>query len=503
MIMGFLTDIITGPYAGIMIIAAGMAIAIFAGFSKSKKVNISIAVITALAFTGGIYIYIMNWVSGSLVPASLVTTGLPETILSAAILFAGLNILLLRSLDVISRRSFVRETMLLAFSVISLLLLIMANDLIMFTVSLTVAILSIFNLLASSLKNNGPAREYIGKFGIRLAVPAAFILFGLSLLAGTGKLGNISSYAGFSDTGEGLFMASVIILGAAAFLYSSLYPFQGAMLRLCRRADSSSAAILWFLYIPSVIVLLIKLEAFFSNYFARESIYGFVVLAVLAFLNLFGAGIGSIKAMDLKRILTMLILFQLGTVLLIRAAGFTGSNLSYAAGIFDFLVLSIIFLVFLPLSIFLIILDKNGRGTSMAEARGIFRLYPYAGACFIIISLWWLAANIYIFYLQGPLPGAIILKQGVEAAILYIGYVAALILMAVNLARIIIILFGKASGSKKQGSASFPILLYIYISIFTLVIIAITVLLIIGKAGISQGGIEVWGNIFYIFGNGN
>jgi hypothetical protein len=393
--------------------------------------------------------------------------------------------------------------MLLGFTIISLLLLIMANNLIMFTVSLIISVLSIFNLLASSVKDAILSREHLGKFGIRSAVPPALILFGFSLLAGTGRLGNISSYANLEGSNDVLFMITTLILGAAVCLYFFLYPFQGTLLKLSRRAGSSQDAILWFLYIPSGIVLLMKLEAFFSNYYGREGIYGFVVLTILAFLNLFGAGLGSIKAGNLKRIITIFIIFQLGTILLVRAAGFTGRASLYPAGIFDLLVLMIILVVFMPLAVFSAVLEKNGSIGNITEARGFFRMNPFAGISFIIISLWWIAANIYLFFLKGPLPGALLFQQGLEAAILYIGFAAALILMTVNIARIIGVFFGKPSGGKPVKPTAFPILFYIYISIFALIVIALAVLVIIGKAGIGQGGIEFWDNTFSFFGNGN
>jgi hypothetical protein len=393
--------------------------------------------------------------------------------------------------------------MLLAFSIISLLLLIMANNLIMFTVSLMITILSIFNLLASSVKKAILARDYVGKFGIRSAIPAALIFFSFSLLVGTGNLGDMSSYVNFEGSRDVLFMISILILGAAVYLYFFLYPFQGILLKFSLRTSSSSAAILWFLYIPSGIVLLMKLEAFFSNYYGREGTFGFAVLTVLAFLNLFGAGLGSIKTVNLKRILTMFIIFQLGTILLVRAAGFTGRASSYPAGIFDISILATILMVFLPLSVFSMILEKNGNRGNIIEARGFFRMNPYTGTSFIIISLWWIAANIYLFFQRGPLPGALFFQQGLEAAILYIGFAAALILMTVNIVRIIIVFFGRPSGGQPVKLSAFPIIFHIYIPIFTLIIIALTVLVIIGKAGIDLGGIEFWGNTFSIFGNGN
>jgi hypothetical protein len=150
-----------------------------------------------------------------------------------------------------------------------------------------------------------------------------------------------------------------------------------------------------------------------------------------------------------------------------------------------------------------VILKKNGSGGNITESRGLFRIYPYLGTCFLIISVWWLAANIYLFLFKGPISGAWLFQQGIEAAVLYTGFAAALILLAVNIVRILIILFGKPIGGKLVKTAGIPIVFYIYLSIFVLLAIAIMVLVIIGKAGTHQGGIVLWDNTFYIFRNGN
>jgi hypothetical protein len=501
--MVLLSDIMAGPFAGIIILAAGILIAFFAGFSQSRKINIIIASVTAASYAAAIYINIRNYLAAGPAATYLTNTGPAETIISAALLFCGLNVLFFLSLEKLSRRDYVRQVIMLSFAVVSVLLLAISDNIIFFTVSLIVTILSIFNFLASSGKDLPGVREYAGGFGLRPAAAAGFVLMGFSLLAGTGTMDSISSFTAPEKAGDPLFMIAVLFLGCAVYLFFFLYPFQGLLLGLSAKADVFSNQVLWLLYIPSGIVMLIKLETFFDMFYGRQNIYGFAVLALLAFLNLLGPGLASIRSFNIKRILSLFLLFQLGTLLLAKAADFTGRGPSYTAGIFDLWVLFIILTVFLPLSMFSRTLEMSGSRGMIDRSRGFFRSHPYAGICFVIIFIWWLAANIYLCFLNGPLPGALLMEQGTWAAVLYAGCAAALALMAANIIRMMLILFGRASENNPPAAASLPAVFYIYISFFALAAAVSAVLVFTGNAGTGQDSIQLWGSSFYIFGSGN
>jgi len=499
--MVLLSGIMAGPFAGIIILAAGILIAFFAGFSQSRRINIIIASVTAASYAAAIYINIRNYLSAGTAATYLTNTGLAETIISAALLFCGLNVLFFLALDKLSRRDFVRQVIILSFAVVSMLWLVISDNIVLFTVSLIVSILSIFNFLASSGKDQSGVSEYAGGFGLRPAAAAGFVLLGFSLLAGTGTMGSISSIPALEKTGDPLFMMAALFLGCAVYLFFFLYPFQGLLLGLSARTDVFSNQVVWMLYIPAGIVMLIRLETFFDIFYGRQNIYGFVFLALLAFLNLLGPGLALVRSFNIKRIFTLFLLFQLGTLLLVKAAGFTGRGPSYTAGIFDLWVLFIIITVFLPLSMFSRVLETSGG--MIDRSRGFLRSRPYAGSCFVIILIWWLASNIYLCFLNGPLPGALLMEQGAEAAVLYAGCAAALALMAANIIRILVILFARPLENLPPSAASLPLVFYIYISFFALAAAAAAVLVFTGNAGTGQDSIQIWGSSFYIFGSGN
>ena len=67
-------------------------------------------------------------------------------------------------------------------------------------------------------------------------------LFGFSVLAGTGRIGSLSSYANMENTSDPLILISALLFGGAVYLYFFLYPFQGIYLRLARRVNTASGA---------------------------------------------------------------------------------------------------------------------------------------------------------------------------------------------------------------------------------------------------------------------
>ena len=140
----------------------------------------------------------------------LIELGLSGVIMSIIIIFCGLNILFFITIERLSRKSFVREIILLSFSIISVLFLIMSDSIVIFIVSIIVTILSIFTLLSVSVQDNSPVREFVGKSGMKMAIPAALILSGISVLAGTGSMGELSSYTNMENAGDPLLVIATI-----------------------------------------------------------------------------------------------------------------------------------------------------------------------------------------------------------------------------------------------------------------------------------------------------
>jgi len=503
--MRFILDIIEklDPYTGIMILALAVLITIFAGLSKSKRMGIFIIILNALSYAGALYMIIYSFGEYGPRTGFLIDLGLPELILSCIVLFCGLNVLFFISVSRFSGDSFIRMIILLTFSLFSILSLIMADNMIFVFTALTITILSIFTLVSSLDGGSAGSREAIGKFGIRAFLPAVLIFFGFSVLSGTGGTKSLSGYASIESAADPLLLISTIVFACAIYLYFFLYPFQGPFLKLVRRIDSSSVSVLWFLYMPAGIILLIKFGAFFNIFDGKNNIYGFTAVTILAFLNLFGAGIGAIRAVSLSRILSMFLLFEIGTVVLIRSLGSMDGMSGYFAGQYDLAVLVIILMVLLPLCLLIMLLEKNTGKDMLIGIGGLMYKNIYIGICSIILFLWWIAANIYIFPFEKFISGNGPMSYGLQGLVLFIGYIMALLLIAVNIFRVILVFFKKLPAAGGDKTISVPRIFYIYISVFVLLALSILIFVIIGKTGMGHDHLVIWGSRFDIFGNGN
>jgi len=503
--MGFISDIIEklDLYTGIIILALAVLITIFTGFSKGKRTRVFIIILNALSYAAALCMIIYSFGEYGHRTGFLISLGMPELILSCIVLFCGLNVLFFISISRFGDDSFIRIIILLTFSLISSLSLIMADNMIFVFTALTITILSIFTLISSLDRESAGSREDTGKFGMRTFLSAVLMFLGFSVLAGAGGIKSLSEYTDIRAVADPLLLISTIVFACAIYLYFFLYPFQGLFLKLVRKINNASVSVLWFLYVPAGIILLMKFDGFFNIFSGKTNIYGFIAITIFAFLNLFGAGIGAIRAASLRRILSMFLLFEIGVMVLNRSLRSIDGVSGYHAGYYDLAVLAIILVVFLPLYLLMMLLEKNTGKGILAGAAGLIHKNIYISICSIILFLWWIAANIYIFPFEKFISGSGPMSYGPRGLILFIGYIMALLLMAVNIFRVILVFFKKPPAAGAHKTASVPRIFYIYISVFVLLALSILILVIMGKTGMGQDHLVIWGSRFDIFGNGN
>ncbi|HAJ94702.1 MAG TPA: hypothetical protein DCP02_00575 [Actinobacteria bacterium] len=503
--MGFISDIIErlDPYTGIIILALAVLITIFAGFSKNNGIKIFVIIVNALSYTAAFYLIIYSFTEYGSRDGFLTSISLPELILSCIILFIGLNVLFFISISKFSDDSFIRIVILLTFTLIPILSLIMADNMIFIFTAFALTILSIFTLISSLDRESTGSGEAIGKFGIRTILPPTLIFLGFSVLIGAGGAKNLSGYGSAENAADPLLLLSAIIFACAFYLYFFLYPFQGPYLRIARRVSGGAVSVLWFLYMPAGIILLIKFNRFFGIFGEKNNIYAFIIITVFAFLNLFGAVVGAIRAVSLKRILSMFIIFEIGTMVLIRSAGSAGMMSGHSAGYYDLTILLIILIVFLPLQLLVMLLEKNTGKDIIAGTSGLVYKNAYIVICAIILFIWWIAANVYIFTFGKFISGSGLMSHGPEGLILFIGYILALLLMAANIFRMILVFFKKLPETGETKKHAVPRVFYAYISVFVLLALSILILVIIGKMGIGQDHIKIWGSSYDIFNSRN
>jgi hypothetical protein len=490
------------PYTGPAVMMIAVFISLFFGFSKSARTRIFIIILNALAYSAAFYIYVSTFIKYGPRTDFLINTGMAEMILSCAVLLFGLNVLLYISASIIPEEIFVRITVLLTFSLVSILLLIMAENVIFILICIALAVMGIFALLSSLEKGNEKSADVISKFGVRIILPVLLLFFGFSILSGTGAIKNLSDYNAISNRGNPLLIIGSIIFACAVYLYFFLYPFQGSFLEMSGRLNSVTLSVLWFIYMPAGIVILTRLDRFFYLQGIKDNIYGFIIVTLFAFCSLFGAAAGAVKVLSLERLITILIIFDIGALVLIRSLRSIEVLDIPPAGYNDIGTLIKIMIIFLPLSIFLLVLRKNTGNGLISDAGIIAKKDLFTGVSLVIIFILWLISGIFVFPFKMLINGGRLAEIGTGGIILFTGYSAALLFMAVNILRIIIRLFKKNPDMDRFETKSLPRLYYICMSLFVLIGLSASVLIFTGRAAIVGEQLNIWDLSFKIFNSG-
>jgi hypothetical protein len=490
------------PYAGVAVMVPAVFISLFLGFSKSGRTRIFVIILNALAYSASFYLYVSTFIKYGRRTDFLISTGMGEMILSCAVLFFGLTVLFYISASLIPEEFFVRITVLLTFSLVSILLMIMAENIIFLFVMIALAVMGIFTLVSSLEKGNERHAYIIGKFGGRIILPVLLLFFGFSILSGTGSIKNLSGYDLIVSGGDPLLIIGSIIFACAVYLYLFLFPFQGIFLEMPGRLNIATLSVLWFIYMPAGIIILTKFDRFFYIRNIEDNIYGFIIVTLFAFCSLFGAAVGAARVLSLERLTCVLIIFDIGTLVLIRALRSIESMDIPPAGYNDIGILIKIGMIFIPLSIFLLILRKNTGNGLISDAGIIAQKDLFTGITLIILFIFWLISSIFVFPLKKLLLSGGLAEIGKGGIVLFSGYYTALLLMAVNILRVIIKLFRGQPELHKIKIKTLPRLYYVCLSLFILIGLAAFVLLFTGRVAIVGGQLNIWELTFNIPGAG-
>jgi NADH:ubiquinone oxidoreductase subunit 2 (subunit N) len=465
-----------GQFQGVALLVLAMIITLFTSFSERKSVKIFAISINALSYAGALYLYINNYLKTGPFEDFLVIVGFKESILLGIIIFCTLNILFYVSFYRFYEGDFTRIIIMLTFTLISASFLIISSNFIIFFISLVITIFNIFALISSTNPGNNVSGEAIGKFGSRnIAAPVLFF-FGFSILYGSGKIKSFFEAQGPEAAGDPFILISTIVFACGLFLYLFLYPFQGSYLKLARRINGETLPVLWFLYIPMGIIMLMKFEVFFDIFLKQASISNIAILAAILSLSLFGANIGAVRTTSLKRIISMLVLFSIGNIIFGRVIGPVG--LESRAGLVgtDINGLAIMIIGFMPVCLLIVFSEKSAENDSILNLRGFVYRKTYISICIILILFWWLAANIYISPLASLFSGGSFNYPGTVQTIILSLYLAAWIFTAYNTFKIVLVLFDRKVEKGTLKDVPIPKVFYIYFSIFTLAAISTIVL---------------------------
>ncbi len=478
------------PIYSVAILGFAIFISIFFGLSRRKGIKIFIISLFALSILSAMIMNFYVFKITGVYSNSLFNFGLSEMIKIGVFLFGTLNILLFISISNIENNHFVKILMLFLFSVCCIIFLIISRNFIVIFLSMCLSTVSVFQLISSLNNNVISVRRYILKFFLRASLAVILVFFGFSLIYGATDFKSFMQVFESDVISSPLIAAGVLFLGIAVYLFLFIFPFQGPYLKLARRCKNSSLPVIWFLYFPIGIFLFLKLDNMIFYFLDNNGSYMSILFMVLAFGCILGGNIGAVKTTSLRRILSFIFLVYIGLILLNYAMCSTGLIGRDRVDWLNTMNLILLLLSFLPVYSIMITLEKKFNNDSLSNIRGFARTNIYFGVniFIIILSLFGFMGTIGFlsrFYYLEPFvsyaAGSKVIKLDLANIFILISIAVAFIFLAVNMLRIIILLFKSSQGKylsedksytgRNESRITFPRFYYIYITFFTLFIV--------------------------------
>src|SRR4030065_355141 len=298
-------------------------------------------------------------------------------------------------------------------------------------------------------------------------------ILSLSLFYGATDFKDFNQILQSENISNPLIALGLIIFIAAVYLYLFLFPFQGSYIRFTKRSELSSNALIWFLYFPVGIFMLMKLDGLMGFFIENNNIYTYLLLAI-ALICITAGSLGAFKTNSLRRIISFLFLFFIGVFILnismFSAGIITGTLLSW----FNIGNIFLIIFSFIPIYSIFSSLEKKTSIDSIDSIRGLGRSNIYLGINLTIIFLSWTGFAYHVGTFIQYFRGTNLLQISVLNLMLLIVTAIAFIFLLINTFRIIIQFFKKPLRGVTEKIV-FPRFLYIYVTFFTLVILVAAV----------------------------
>lgn len=514
-----------GQFYNIVILFVTLFISLFFGLSKKKGLKIFIIIITALSLTAAFITTIYSFISGGGAFSSFLFSLTAQQVVEICIvLFIALNVLIFISFNNINKNQFIKIIIIFLFSICSLVMLSLSSNFIMIFVSFTGLTLGIFQLLA--VLNNIDIRSYLVRFFLVSSLAIIILLTSFSIFYGSTDFKNFTQiFESKNLMANPLVAIGILLFSAGTYLYLFIFPFQSSYLKLLRRCEQSSMLIIWFLYFPAGIFMFMKIDKILFYFLEKNNFYLTAVFIFIAFVCVLGGNIGAIKTKSIRRILAFIFLSFLGISILSFAMA--GTGLADKGRVEWFFMANIVLLAlsYFPIYGVITTVEKTKKtgsfdNDSLENLRGFVRVNRYIGVNFVIVLLSFLGLigtagfiNRY-FYIE-PFFKLISFQAGktdinsnmVFSILITATAMIAFIFLAVNILRLIIVALSKpkttgnmevdspdASNSthpvfenKIDGNVQFTKFYYIYITAFSLIIVAIGVIGLLEILNINLG----------------
>jgi len=474
------------PLQSIIVLSGAIFISSFFVVSKSKAIKRFLIIVTSISLILAFYLNIYSFISMGNFSNFLLSFETAQMIEVGIILFSALNLLFFISIYKVDSNHFIKILILFLFSTVCAVFLVVARNFLLIFTSLTIFILTIFQLVtALNLKMN-KARPYILGYFLRPTLTVILFFFGFSLFYGAADFKDFNQVLQLEYISNPLIVLGLIIFGIAIYLYFFLFPFQSPYLKLIKRGEFSSNAIIWFLYFPVGIFMFLKLNDLYSFFIEKNSLYMSIFFIVITFICIFAGSIGAFKTNSVRRIISFLFLFFIGIFILNISMFSTGIISKSLVDWFNIGNVLLVLFSFIPIYSIFGVVEKNTGSDSIENIRGFGRSNIYIGINLIIIFLSWSGFAYHIEPFIKYFNGANFLRIGIINIILLLAVVIAFIFLMINIFRIVVQFYRKPIGGVVE-KIIFPKFLYIYVTFFTLVILVIAILGLLEVLNIDVG----------------
>lgn len=462
------------PFQSIIILAIAIIILSFFAISKNRTVKIclitTVSILLALAFFLNIYAH----VSCGIFSNFLLFFGNVQMVVAGITIFCALNLLFFIYLHHKDNDNFIKIIILFIFSIICALFVIISRNFLLIFTSFSLFILTIFQLVSALNSKNDKTGIYVLEYFLRPLITIILFFFGFSLLLGATDFKDFNQILQSEYIANPLTVLSMVVFGVALYQYFFLFPFQGPYMKMIKRSDSATGAVIWFLYFPVGIFMFLKLSGAYNHFVEKSNFSLPIFLIIITFVCLIAGNIGAIKTKSIRRIISFLFLFFIGSFLLNVSMFSTGIITRFLMDSFNLINIFLILFSFMPLYSILSNIEKQTETDHIKEIKGFGRVRKYAGVNLIIILMSW---TVFIYHIEPFIKyfNAGFLQMGALNIVLLLLIVAVLIFLLLNIIRIIIQVFKKPEADTVQKIV-LPAFLYIYITFYSFIIIVAIVL---------------------------
>ena len=515
------------PFYPVLFILGSGIITLFFGLSSRKSFKLLALVLSVFSLAGGLFINIFSFNLKGEFNNLIFNFGTLQVLLTSIVLFFAINILFFLALFNFSKENFIKIIIIFDICITSFIFFIVSINFIIIFVSLVFLAAGVLQLV--TLLSRGNISKSIPEYSVKHNIIRFFLLsafslllmfLGFSLVYGATDLKSFSAVMESDFKNTSFVKTGFFLILCSAVTFGGFVPLHSPYMKMQRRIEGTGTIIIWLLYLPAGLFIFLKLKDVLFNFLGGHNNYIIAVLLAVSAASILAGNLGAIRTTSIRRIFSFLMLGIMG----LSITGFV----QYGLGFFDersviiHMVSNVILAgaAYIPLmSVFYHLENINGTDQiGNIKGFGMQNIYLAINMCIIMLSLGGLPGT-YGFlgrisllspYMKNP--GSIFAQAGgTFSKVLNISVIAVIFIawafIAVNMIRLILIIYGRVEKKPGTGQAGFqeglqgagralpegpqkkailPVFIYIYVTFFTLLIILAGIAGILELFGLRQ-----------------